>query len=90
MIAANATDGLLDPAKYKILADDRRAFPPYEATIVVRDESLKLYPGMKEALNELSGKINEETMRKMNYAVDQTHAAVTDVAANFLRQAGLQ
>ncbi len=89
MIAANVTDGLLDPAKYTILEDDRRAFGTYEATVVARAEAMEKYPGMREALLALSGKISEETMRRMNYDVDQKHAAVSEVATDFLKKAGI-
>jgi len=89
MIAANATDGLLDLSKYTILADDRNAFGTYEATIVARSAALEKFPGMRDALMQLSGKISDDTMRKMNYEVDQRHGAVSDVAADFLKKAGL-
>jgi glycine betaine/choline ABC-type transport system substrate-binding protein len=89
MIAANVTDGLLDPQKYTILADDRNAFGTYEATVVARIHALDKYPGMREALQGLAGKIDAESMRRMNYEVDQKHAAVSNVAADFLKKAGI-
>jgi len=89
MIAANMTDGLLDPDKYVVLEDDRRAFGTYEATIVSSIHALDKYPGMREALLQLSGKIDEKTMRRMNYEVDLKHAAVSEVAADFLKKSGL-
>ncbi len=90
MIAANSTDGLLAVAKVKVLADDKHAFPPYDAALVVRAETIAQYPKFKPALDELAGKFNEETMRKLNYEVDGDHKPVADVAAAFLRKAGLK
>lgn len=90
MIAANSTDGLLAVAKVKVLADDRHAFPPYDAALVARSETIAQYPKFKPALDELAGKFSEETMRKLNYEVDGEHKPVADVAAAFLRKAGLQ
>ncbi len=90
MIAANSTDGLLAVAKVKVLADDRHAFPPYDAALVARAETIAQYPKFKPALDELAGKFSEETMRKLNYEVDGEHKPVADVAAAFLRKAGLQ
>ena len=90
MIAANSTDGLLAVAKVKVLADDRHAFPPYDAALVARAETIAQYPKFKPALDELAGKFSEETMRKLNYEVDGEHKPVADVAAVFLRKAGLQ
>ena len=89
MIAANSTDGLLSVEPVKILQDDRHAFPPYEAALVVRQESEKLYPQLKPALEELSGKISDQAMREMNYQVDGKKAPAALVASGFLRQAGL-
>ena len=44
----------------------------------------------KEALNQLSGKFTDETMRKLNYAVDGEHRSVRDVAAEALNSLKLQ
>ena len=41
-------------------------------------------------LSELSGKISDDAMRAMNYAVDAEHKQVRDVAREFLQKAGLQ
>ena len=90
MIAANSTDGLLAVAKVKVLADDRHAFPPYDAALVARSETIEKYPKFKPALDELAGKFTEESMRKLNYEVDGEHKPVADVAAAFLRNAGLK
>ena len=90
MIAANSTDGLLAVAKVKVLADDRHAFPPYDAALVARSETIETYPKFKPALDELAGKFTEESMRKLNYEVDGEHKPVADVAAAFLRNAGLK
>jgi osmoprotectant transport system substrate-binding protein len=89
MIAANSTDGMLAVAPVKILRDDRHAFPPYEAALVTRLESEKLYPQLKPALEELSGKISDKTMRELNYQVDGKKTPAGLVAAGFLRQVGL-
>jgi len=89
MIAGNTTDGLLDASKVQMLVDDRKAFPPYEACLLVRTAAFTQYPGLQAALNELSGKFSDEVMRQLNREVDLNHTAVPQVAANFLKQAGL-
>lgn len=86
MIAANSTDGLISRGGVTLLADDKRAFPPYEASIVVRLQVLAERPRLREILRELSGKLNEETMRRLNYEVDGNKAAVESVARSFLQQ----
>ncbi len=90
MIAANATDGPLLAHDWIVLKDDRNAFASYQACIMVRQNSLAEEPRLGPALNELSGKFNNDIMRKLNAAVDIDHRAVGEVAAQFLSNAGLK
>jgi glycine betaine/choline ABC-type transport system substrate-binding protein len=84
MIAASATDGMLSVLDVTVLQDDRHYFPPYEAAPVVRADSLATHPGMREALNELAGKLTDKAMQKLNYQVDGKHRPLADVAREFL------
>lgn len=84
MVAGNTTDGVLSALDAVVLEDDRHAFPPYQASIVVREDALTRFPGLEAALNDLSGKISESTMRRLNYEVDSKHRPVRVVAAEFL------
>ena len=84
MAAANTTDGLLSKLDVTVLRDDKHVFPPYQACIVVRQESLAAYPKLRAILSELSGKITDTEMRNMNYAVDGQHRPARDVAKDFL------
>lgn len=86
MIAANATDGLLSKLDVKVLADDQHAFPPYQVSIAASQERLRETPGMREALQELSGKFTNQTMQRLNYLVDGEHRPVSQVAADFLKE----
>ena len=89
MIATRATDGHLT-SDWKILADDQKVFPPYEACLLVRKYLIAAEPGLRPALAELSGKINADTMRKLNAEVDVVGRPLAAVAAGFLAQAGLK
>jgi osmoprotectant transport system substrate-binding protein len=89
MVAANTTDGLLSKLDVKVLQDDKRAFPPYQACIAVRSDALAANANLRGALSELSGKISAGAIRKMNYEVDVDHRPVRDVAKGFLQKAGL-
>jgi glycine betaine/choline ABC-type transport system substrate-binding protein len=86
MIAANATDGLLSKLDVKVLADDKHAFPPYQVSIAASQDRLRETPGMREALQELSGKFTNQTMQRLNYQVDGEHRSVSQVAAEFLKE----
>ena len=90
MIAANATDGLLSKGEFKILDDDKHAFPPYEVGIAARQAALSANPGLRDALAQLSGKFNNAKMQQLNFQVDVRHESVAKVAADFLAQAGLK
>ncbi len=89
MLAANSTDGLLSVLDVRVLEDDQHYFPPYDAAIVVRAEALKAYPGLEEALKDLSGTFTDEMMQSLNYEVDGKHRPVRDVAHEFLQTAKL-
>lgn len=88
MGAASATDGQLANAEFTVLTDDRRYFPPYECSIVVRQSALERLPPLRQTLEELSGRISAVDMRRMNAAVDREHRSVADVAREFLARGG--
>ena len=89
MVAGNSTDGVIDALGMVALADDRQYFPPYEAVPVARRETLQRHPEVRRALEELAGKISEQEMRQMNYAVDGEHRDVKEVVREFRKNKGL-
>jgi osmoprotectant transport system substrate-binding protein len=89
IVAGNSTDGLISALHLTPLEDDRHYFPPYEAVPVVRSETLRRHPEVRSALEDLAGKISDEDMRRMNYAVDGEHADARNVAGEFLKSHGL-
>jgi osmoprotectant transport system substrate-binding protein len=89
MAAGNATDGLIPALDLFVLDDDRHYFPPYEAVAVVRQQTLREHPEVAQALAELGGKIRDDDMRKMNYALDGQHRDAREVAREFLISKGL-
>ncbi len=84
LISANATDGMLSVMDLKVLRDDKGYFPPYQAAVLVRTESLERHAGLRAALEELSGKLPDQTMQKLNYEVDGKKRQVAEVAREFL------
>lgn len=89
LIAGNATDGLIPAFDLFVLDDDRHYFPPYEAVPIVREDALVSHPEIKPALQQLAGKISDDDMRRLNYAVDGEHRDVTQVVREFLKSKGL-
>jgi osmoprotectant transport system substrate-binding protein len=89
LAAGNTTDGLIPALDLFVLEDDRHYFPPYEAVPIVREETLQRHPEIKQALDELAGKISDEEMRELNYAVDGQHRDAAEVVKEFLKKKGL-
>jgi len=89
LIAGNMTDGLIPAFNLFVLKDDKNYFPPYEAVAIARKETLSLHPEVGEAIRELAGKITDEEMRQLNYAVDGQHRDVKEVVNHFLRSKNL-
>lgn len=83
-VMAFSTDGRIEKYHLRILQDDKNLFPPYDASILIRQNTLEKYPELK-VLELLSGKIDDRTMRTMNYQVDVEKKAPAEVAKAFLQ-----
>ena len=90
LAAGNTTDGLIPALDLFVLEDDRHYFPPYEAVPVVRRQTLEQHPEVARALAEFAGKISDQEMQQLNYAVDGEHRDVKEVAREFLRRKQLR
>ena len=84
LVVGSATDGLIEARGLRVLEDDRRYFPPYDAVPIANAASLARHAGLREALESLAGRIDAPSMRRMNHAVDGEHRAARDVAREFL------
>jgi len=84
--AGNATDGLIPALDLFVLQDDRHYFPPYEAVPVIREQVLREHPEISQALDELAGKISNEEMQRLNYAVDGQKRDTREVVREFRMQ----
>jgi len=89
LAGGNTTDGLIPALDLFVLADDRHYFPPYEAVPVIRRQTLEQHPEIAQVLAELGGKISDEEMQDLNYAVEGRHRDATEVVHEFLRSKGL-
>lgn len=84
-----STDGRVKGFDLKVLEDDKGFFPSYAVTPVVRKEVLEANPGLDEALNTLSGLLDNDTITTLNAKVDIDHQSPQQVAHDFLRSKGL-
>jgi osmoprotectant transport system permease protein len=89
VIPAYTTDGRIPRYHLAILKDDKHFFPPYYAAPIVREDTLKKFPKLKDVVNQLAGKISETDMAEMNAKVDIDKQDPKDVAREFLKKKGL-
>ena len=80
LVAGDATSGLISALDLFMLTDSKHYFPPYDAVVVARSQTLLANPGVKTALDRLSGRITIDDMRAMNHAVDAKGADPAVVA----------
>jgi osmoprotectant transport system permease protein len=85
LIAGDATAGAIAALDLVVLADDRQYFPPYDAVPVIRTATVLAHPRVRAALETLAGRIDEETMRRMNEAVDIRRQDPAAVVREFLK-----
>lgn len=83
------TDGRVKGFDLKVLQDDKGFFPSYAVTPVVRKETLEANPGLEDALDTLSGLLNNDVISTLNAKVDIDHETPQQVAHQFLQQKGL-
>lgn len=84
LVVGSATDGTIQRLGLRVLADDRHAFPPYEAVPVVRRAALDAHPALGPALDSLGGRLDVATMRRLNERVDGEHESPAAVVRAFL------
>ncbi|WP_410511119.1 glycine betaine ABC transporter substrate-binding protein [Paenibacillus sp. BR2-3] len=84
-----STDSQLLKSGLVALEDDKHVFIPYDAFPIVREQTLKDHPELKETLNKLAGKIDEATMQSLNAQVEQDQKPASDVAKAWLKSEGL-
>jgi glycine betaine/choline ABC-type transport system substrate-binding protein len=84
LAVGNDTDGLLAARDLVVLRDDKHDFPPYQAVPIIRSQILERHPQLSQVLDALAGKITEEDMRRLNYAVEGQHRDVKQVVQEFL------
>lgn len=83
-----STDGLIERYDLVVLEDDRNFFPPYEAAALLGERAASR-ADVVAVLTLLSGRIDEELMRKLNRRVEVDREDVAVVAASALRTLGL-
>ncbi|OJF90309.1 ABC transporter permease/substrate-binding protein [Alkalibacterium sp. 20] len=89
LIDVYSTDSQIAEYDLVVLEDDQELFPPYQGAPLMMTELTEEYPEIEEVLSVLSGRIDDDQMREMNYQVDFEDRPAEDVARDFLIEEGL-
>lgn len=85
VVDAYSTDSQLVQYRLKVLTDNQHFFPIYQGAALMRQDFAKKNPKITRALNRLAGKISNEDMQNMNYAVNVKHQSAATVAKKYLK-----
>jgi len=89
LVIGFATDWQIQALNLVVLEDDRGYFPNYHGAPLVRAATLQRYPEIAGVLQRLGGRIDDSTMRRLNYQVAVEKRSESDVAREFLQSQGL-
>jgi osmoprotectant transport system permease protein len=89
LVVGFATDWQIEAMKLVVLEDDLGYFPNYHGAPLVREAILNRHPQIRAPLERLGGKIDDATMRRLNYQVAVEKRSEVEVARTFLQQQGL-
>ncbi len=83
------TSGYIPERDLKLLEDDENFFAVYNPALTVRQDVFKQYPQLRKIFAPISEKLDTETLRKLNYAVDVQNKSPERVARTWLRRTAL-
>jgi osmoprotectant transport system permease protein len=81
-----STDAKIAKLGLRVLEDDRKYFPRYDAVLLYRLDVAQRFPQAWRALQSLEGRITEADMIAMNAAVELDGKTFSAVARDFLSQ----
>ncbi len=76
-----STDAKIERFNLRVLEDDRKYFPGYEAVLLYRIDVPKRFPEAWRALEKLEGRIDERRMIRMNAAAEIEGRSFAEAAA---------
>jgi osmoprotectant transport system substrate-binding protein len=83
------TDPQIKREGFVLLEDDKAMFPPYNSTLVVRDDVLaKAGPDFEKVVADVSKGLTDEVMQELNARVDLDKKTPDVVAGEYLTEAG--
>lgn len=78
-------------AQYNLVAleDDKKFFPVYQITPIIRTAVLEKYPDLAKLTNQIAKKLDTKSMIHLNYLVDIEKQPFDNVVKNWLQKQGL-
>lgn len=86
VVTAYTVDPQLIEYDLKVIEDDQEFFPPYEGSLVARNEVIDEYPEIDDIMTELEDTVDTEKMTELIHEVDIEKRSVTEVAEEFLQE----
>jgi osmoprotectant transport system substrate-binding protein len=84
------TDPQIKREGFVLLEDDKGMFPPYNSTLVVRDDVLEeAGPDLETVVKQASKGLTDEVMQELNARVDLDKETPEQVAGDYLSETGL-
>ena len=84
------TDPQIRRENFVLLEDDKDMFPPYNSTLVVRDQIVEEAGGdLPDVIAKASEGLTDEVMQELNARVDLDKKTPRAVAGEYLRESGL-
>jgi len=84
------TDPQIQRESEVLLEDDKKMFPPYNSTLVMRKAvASKAGPGLSRTLEQIQSRLTDENMQELNARVDLDGKSPADVAKAYLQENGL-
>jgi len=75
---------------FVLLEDDKGMFPPYNSTLVVRNDVIKKAgPDLAKTVEMVNKGLTDEVMQELNARVDLDKSTPEDVAGQYLEESGL-
>jgi glycine betaine/choline ABC-type transport system substrate-binding protein/ABC-type proline/glycine betaine transport system permease subunit len=84
------TDPQIQREEFVLLEDDKGMFPPYNSTLVMRQELAdEAAPALEEVVTQVQEGLTDEVMQELNARVDLDKKTPAEVAAEYLKESGL-
>lgn len=89
VVTAYTVDPQIIEYDLRILEDDESFFPPYDASLVARNDVIDKYPKVAEILDSVVGLVTTDEMTNLIREVDINERSTEEVAREFLQEKGM-